>query len=440
MIIAYIYTDPLLETPENPLIWGLEVDRIYEDIGKREQLKQLIKDSQTNPPQYLLIRYLEELGNTLEEVNDNLKKIESLNIEVIAIYQSYNSSKFLNDDSDNNKDNLMEIIQQVHKNQQSRNLKRGHARNRLQSVPPPGRSPYGYRRGKDRYIIDRSTYPVIKDFFERFLLYGSLRDAVRYLERKYGKKIAISTGSRWLTNPVYRGNLAYKNNEIISDTHLPIISKEEAAQIDRLLRRNSILPPRSASASRSLAGLVSCQKCQSTMKITKVTKRNKKQEYLYLTPLNCTEKKRCKSINYYDVLDKTINNICSQLPEVVSQLNFPSPENLKRKLESQIQAKQTIVEQLPNLIQQGILDEETAQIRNYKLRTEIAEIKAKIAQLPPVNLQQTASTVSLPEFWLDLSETERRFYFREFIRQILIIPLQNEKKNTWEIKLIWIWL
>jgi hypothetical protein len=31
-----------------------------------------------------------------------------------------------------------------------------------------------------------------------------------------------------------------------------------------------------------------------------------------------------------------------------------------------------------------------------------------------------AQLVSIPQFWLDLSEPERRFYFREFIRQIQI--------------------
>ncbi len=49
-----------------------------------------------------------------------------------------------------------------------------------------------------------------------------------------------------------------QNGQILSDTHTPIISREEAAQIDRLLRRNRRLPPRTASANRSLAGLVSC--------------------------------------------------------------------------------------------------------------------------------------------------------------------------------------
>lgn len=104
------------------------------------------------------------------------------------------------------------------------------------------KAPYGYRRGKERYILDRSVSPIVKEFFDRFLIYGSLRGAVRHLEKRYGKKISVTTGRRWLTNPVYRGDLEYKNGEIISNTHPPIISRDEAAQVDRLLRRNQRLP------------------------------------------------------------------------------------------------------------------------------------------------------------------------------------------------------
>jgi hypothetical protein len=141
---------------------------------------------------------------------------------------------------------LLKLLQQVQREQRSRRIRQGHAQNRVMALPPPGKAPYGYRRSKHRYVVDRSTAPVVKDFFEQFLLYGSLSGAVRYLAKRYGKKIAVSTGHRWLTNPVYRGDLAYQNGELVSDTHVAILSREEAAQIDRLLRRNRRLPPRTA--------------------------------------------------------------------------------------------------------------------------------------------------------------------------------------------------
>jgi len=89
--------------------------------------------------------------------------------------------------------------------------------------------------------------------------------AVRYLAQKYGKKISVSTGRRWLTLSIVA--TPYQNGQVISNTHVPIISREEAAQVDRLLRRNRRLPPRTASVPRSLAGLVVCGECQSKMTV-----------------------------------------------------------------------------------------------------------------------------------------------------------------------------
>lgn len=434
-IIAYLYSDPLLESPADPAMWGVEIDRIYQDLGKRDSLQKLIQDCQQNPPNYLLIRCLDELGDNLAEVGDRLAAIEALGISVVAISQPYTSDRFNEADSRYLQANLGKILQEVNKNQQSRRLRRGHARNRLKTLPPPGKPPYGYRRGKDKYIIDRATAPVVKDFFERFLLFGSLRGAVRYLEKRYGKKIAPSTGLRWLTNPVYRGNLAYQNGEIILNTHVAIVSAEEAAQIDRLLRRNSRLPSRTASAPRSLAGLFVCQQCQSRMTITRVTRRDKKQEYLYLRPINCTARPKCSAISYQDILEKTIERICQDLPRTVAEIELPNIEALKGLLTAEIKKKQAIIEQLPSLVERGILDRETVQLRSYKLRTEIAKLEAKIAQLPPVNLQTIAATVSIPQFWFDLSESERRFYFREFISQIELI--RTDPKN-WDLQLVFI--
>ena len=261
-----------------------------------------------------------------------------------------------------------------------------------------------------------------------------MRGAVRFLERKYNKKISVATGHRWLTNPVYRGNISYQNGEIISDTHSPILNREEAAQIDRLLRRNRRLPSRTASAPRSLAGLIVCGKCQSHMTVTSVTKPRKKWEYLYLRPINCPNIPKCQAIRYEQVLEQTIQSICQELPRAVAQMNMPSLDGVKQSLTGKIIQQTAILEQLDNLTKTGILDTETAQLRAYKVKTEISQIQARLDALPPVNLKAIAQTVSIPQFWTDLSESERRFYFREFIRKIEIIRQDSE----WKLQLIFI--
>jgi len=416
-IIAYIYTDPLLEPAiDVETYWeGWEVEQMYHDLGQRTQLQQLLTDCQTKAADYLLVRGLEDLGDNLGQISDRLKVLEAMGISVIATEQPNNTQSL----------NLLREVQ-------SRRLRQGHARTRLDFAPPPGKVPYGYRRTQGRYSIDRSTSPVVKDFFDHFLLYGSLRGAVRHLAKKYSKKISVTTGRRWLTNPVYRGDTAYLQGEVISNTHAAIISREEAAQVDRILRRNSRLPSRTASAPRSLAGLVVCGQCQLHLTVIRVTQRHQNKEYLYLRVPNCPQRQKCPAIPYGEVLQQTIEKVCRELPLAVAGLDFTQLDAVKNSLGEAVARQQEVLQQLPTLVETGILDPETAKLRAYKVQTEISVLQGKLATLPPVNLRSVAQAVSLPQFWLDLSESERRFYFREFIQQIEI----RRQGEEWELQVV----
>ncbi|MGB3492151.1 MAG: recombinase family protein [Elainellaceae cyanobacterium] len=438
--VAYCYSDPLLESPPDVAAWGGEVSRLYCDLGDRHQLQQLLQDcrhAQDLPDavgiEAVLVRRLDELGETVAEVGDRLGEFEALGVSLIAVDEPLETG-----DQPLKRSDLLALVNSIQKRQSTRRIRQGHARNRVNALPPPGKAPYGYRRGKDRYALDRSTAPVVKDFVEYFLLYGSLRGSVRYLERKYNKKISVSTGKRWLTSPVYRGDLAYRNGDVVSDTHLSIISRDEAAQVDRLLRRNRRLPPRTASAPRSLAGLVVCGVCQSAMKVARTTYRRKKREYLYLRPVACPKEKQsdpscqgaCRAVPYQTVLDLTIEQICADLPHAVAKLELPDLDGIKGGIRQQMSAKEAILAQLPDLQSTGVLDEETATLRSYKLRSELSVLREKLAQLPPVNLKAIAQTVSIRQFWLDLSESERRFYFREFIRQVQLMRASDDSGDS----------
>ncbi|MDR9403270.1 MAG: recombinase family protein [Halothece sp. Uz-M2-17] len=421
-VVAYCYSDPLLDTPQENYDWGRPVDRVYHDLGGRQEWEQLLEDCQETPPEIILIRRWGDLGESLEEVIRAIAQLETFGADIITL-----------EAETSNHQQLFHFVESLHREQRSRKLRQGHARSRLNAHPPPGKAPYGYRRGKERYIIDRSTSPVVKDFFEHFLLYGSLRGAVRYLERRYGKKISVTTGRHWLTNPVYRGDLGYKDGEVIPNTHVPILTRDEAAQIDRLLRRNRKLPPRTASAPRSLAGLVVCHTCQCPLRITQVTTHRKKREYLYLRPQKCPHSPQCKAIPYEQVLDRTIERVCADLPQAVSQMQSQGLAEKKPALEAKIQELQDILTQISQLETHGVLDAETAKLRRYKLRVEIGQYQEQIAQCPPENLSAIAQAVSLPQFWRDLSESERRFYFREFIQQI---EIHYEARSQWDLNLV----
>jgi hypothetical protein len=322
-------------------------------------------------------------------------------------------------------------------------IRQGHAQKRIQALPPPGSAPFGYKRGKDRYTVDRTNAPIVREFFEHFLLYGTLRGAVRHIAQRFNKEIAVSTGKNWLTSPVYRGDLAYQAVEppqIVRNTHKPLLSRDEAAQIDRLLRRNRSLPRRTASAKRSLAGLVVCDRCTGKMTVSSVTSRSlgkhkaTQKSYLYLRCHTCPEAKKCSAIDYEKVLAQAIARICIDLPQAVSGVGLSRLGAVKEQIEAAIALKIRLIEQMPSLVTSGILDWETADLRIYNLRTEIAALEDQLAQLPPTNLAAIAQTISIPQFWFDLSESERRFYFREFIRSIRLDPANPD----WNLQLVFV--
>lgn len=419
VIIAYEYSDPLWQTLPDPRAWGSEIDHWVLDVeAARPQLRYWL---QRLEPGYWLLQQLSALGRTMVEISDRLQQLEAAGITVIALAEGYVS------DRPPSGDRLLLLWDQVKQQLHQQTLCHGHARNRLKHRPPPGRAPYGYRRGKEHYVIDRAAAVVVKDFVEHFLLYGSLSAAVRFIANTHHKRISVATGRRWLTHPVYRGHLYYQGKTIIPQTHAPLIAPDEAAQVDRLLRRQRSLPRRSASAPHPLAGLVMCGECQQRFGRTQVQPYRQPSQYAYLRPLHCPLSPKCRSIPYDAALAAVIDQIAERLPSAIAQLSLPTPS-----LTAQIQGIEAQLQQLAELERQGLLDPETTQLRRYKLAGERAQLEAQQAQLPPSNLLQLAVTLGQRQFWYQLSAAEQRFYLREFLRAI---EVTSRPPQPWSVHL-----
>ncbi len=440
--VAYACISLPLDPEVDAASFGLPIDRLYLDhfdqVEARPELTRLLQACAQQPPDYLYVRQVGELGNSLSTVLQTIHQLETQGIKIVAIDESYvtptaTSFSGVEVDADSaaaDRDRTAQLAETVLAQHRSQQLRAGHARNRVNILPPPGRAPYGYRRGRYRYALDRATAPAVKSFFEHFILYGSIRGAARQLEKTYGKRVSASTAQRWLLHPVYRGDSRYQDGRVIRDTHTAIISREEAAQVDRLLRRNRKLPPKTVSARRSLAGLVQCQACQSKLKVSRVTRPRQTREYLYLRPTACDRVKKCRAIAFDAVLAQTIEAICTQLPQAVDNLQTPPVGAIKAGLVSQVEHKQQVLSQIAELQQQGILDEASAQLRTYTLQGELSGLQQELSQLPPENLKQIAQTLSSREFWQDLSEVERRVYLREFVRAVWIVRDQD----AWQVQ------
>ncbi len=412
-IIGYLFIPDRLGPPdpkEVDLLLQAGAELVHTDWGSRDYRSLLLEQLQTGDPNQLLLRRLEDLGDSLEEIRSLLLDLGSQGITVQLVDDQ---GQRIPESSQIWIDRMGDLPTAL---QRRRALQR-HVQGRLESKPPPGSPPYGYKRERDHYVLDRRQAAIVKDFFDHFLLYGSLRSSVRHLQHQHGKQISVSTGRRWLTHPAYRGDLAFTDGTILRNTHSPILSRQEAAQIDRWLRRNRQLPRRSASAPRSLAGLVSCDQCESSLRILQVTGKRRAKRYLYLRCPQCHY-----SLIYETLLQQVIQRICEELPQR-SQGFDPAPlQQARADLEAQLHQNETILKQLGDLEAQGMLDPLSLQQRRYQLRAENTRLLQRLDQLPPDNLPQIAQPLSISPFWQDLTESERRAYFREFIRSITVDP------------------
>lgn len=455
-VVAYRYCnveDDLLRLPDSFAAWT--IDHVYQDfaiqsvsgleIPSRSQLQQFFQDCDRDPASVLLVQSLTDLGDSFDSIRVILDRCQAINCVVQVTERTTTIDGTLDPLIATSMSDMLEHAQMLNTQLRSRSIREGHARKRLNALPPPGRVPYGYLRLPKSYGIDPATAPIVKALFDQFLLFGSVRGAVRYVAQKYSKTISPSTALRWLTSPVYRGHLDYGTGDIISNTHAAIMGSDEAAQIDRLLQRNRRMPKRSASSERSLSGLVVCQACASPMTIASVKSRKKsKPTYLYLRPTNCKSCipgiKICGAIAYDEVLQRIIDRICDQLPSAIAPLPTEQLQQLRQQIDQQILEKQTTLQAIPNLEAQRIFDAETAILRSYTLRAEISVLQANYSKLPPPNLISIAKTVSIPEFWTDLSETERRFYLREFLQRVELVrgsnPAHAALGTDWTVELV----
>lgn len=58
------------------------------DLGDRQQWEQLLAESQLNPPDSLVVRRWDELGESMQAVGDRLAALERLGIALIVLEES----------------------------------------------------------------------------------------------------------------------------------------------------------------------------------------------------------------------------------------------------------------------------------------------------------------------------------------------------------------
>ncbi|MBC9783483.1 recombinase family protein [Heliobacterium chlorum] len=148
--------------------------------------------------------------------------------------------------------------------------------------------PYGYRLVEKQLVVHDSEADVVKRVYDMFLNQGMGYFAIAKqlneegLSSRQGKQWSNRSVKLMLTNPVYKGTLAWNRTDsskkkrktkeegewIMIPNALPvIINKEIWDKVNEKISGKPQIPPRAKSSPHLLGGLLKCGKCGSSMSI-----------------------------------------------------------------------------------------------------------------------------------------------------------------------------
>lgn len=143
---------------------------------------------------------------------------------------------------------------------------------KVASRPPD----YGYRvkrdvprrhPDRDKLVPDEGEAAIIRMFVAKLFEVGSIREMYRQINPTYwpnGKLVTYRTVCKILTDPVYRGHYKW-GDMLVEGSHEPIITPEQAAEIDRLRGLNKATKRKEPNAKTVLTGVIFCATCQRRM-------------------------------------------------------------------------------------------------------------------------------------------------------------------------------
>jgi hypothetical protein len=74
---------------------------------------------------------------------------------------------------------------------------------------------------------------------------------------------------------------------------------------------------------------------------------------------------------------------------------------MKQGIRHAIQEKEETIQKLPTLESQGILDSQIIELQIYKFKTEIAQLRQQLDQLPPEELKKIIKAVAIAKNSVD---------------------------------------
>lgn len=195
---------------ENILITGIYKDEaVSGTTAEREQYQQMLMDAMDDKFEMILIHKYDRIARNLEEQVLLHKRLDKLNIKLVAVAQNYGEGKDAN---------LSKGIQWVLGEYYSANLaeetRKGHKEIALKGMHNGGCAPFGYDVVNKKYVINESEAYWVRRMYSTCLSgepFGPLIDEMEKagITGKRGKPIKFTQIYEILNNEKYTGTYVY---------------------------------------------------------------------------------------------------------------------------------------------------------------------------------------------------------------------------------------
>jgi site-specific DNA recombinase len=318
----------------------------------------------------------------------------------------------------------------------SENVKRG-SRAKVERGWLPGKPTIGYKNEKETKTIvrDPEHFPIVRRLMDLALtgaysmkdLCTLARDEWQYRtpksKRSGGKPLAMSTLYRMILNPFYAGYFSWKGT-LHKGKHEPMISLEEHARLQKLIRRKGVRRP--SKNDFPYTGLMRCGSCG--LRITAEEHTNpygSRYVYYHCTKRNIGERCRqpyleARALEAQFVAFLSRVAIPNDFEEWITREGFPAErgsqvdrEQVKASLErSQAQLQQQL-SILTDLRIGNYIPEEEFIARRKKLEVEVATAQERLGEVDGTEawFEPVASMISFSKCavpWLLAGDTETK--------------------------------
>ena len=370
----------------------------YKDTDKRESFQQMIKDSDKQEWEAVIVYKLDRFARNRYDSAVYKSKLKKNGVRVISATENI---------SDNPEGVILEAVlegmAEFYSKELSQKINRGMRESALKCQSTGGKIALGYKLENKKLVIDEPRAEIVK---EAFKLYANGNSIVEICEIFNSKGYRTSTGSQFnknsfhliFKNEKYIG--VYKYKDIRIENGIPaIIDKETFECVQAKLRLNKKAPARSkAKEEYLLSTKLFCGHCNSTMIGESGTGRHGG-VYQYYTCRNrkngneCDKKPLRKDFIERAVVEDVINLIKPEAIEEIADMAIEALDkdlqnntiipNLRKQLEEINKSTNNLIKLAETGIVSSAISERLQELEVQRMQTEDAlrEAEAEIITL-----------------------------------------------------------